>query len=204
MLLVAKLPGEKIYRKWSSFGIFFCPYCRSYVKKMRSGGKRDKSCGCYGHQLTGKAHITHGDCRNNNKNNKSRIYNILDSMKQRCYNENHKNYKNYGGRGIKICKEWDNYIIFKIWALNHGYKDNLEIDRRNNDGNYEPSNCRWITRKKNLRNTRRTKLNEDKVRKIRSLYKNVKISQTLLAKIFGISRGYVCLIIQRKYWGDII
>ncbi|WP_238917369.1 hypothetical protein [Clostridium sp. YIM B02555] len=84
-----------------------------------------------------------------------RIYNIWSNMKQRCTNLRNSQYKNYGGRGISVCDEWINsYSSFKEWALSNGYKDNLTIDREDNNGNYEPNNCRWVTRKVQQRNTR--------------------------------------------------
>lgn len=88
-----------------------------------------------------------------------RLDNIYRGMKQRCCNPNHKHYRNYGGRGITICDEWMNSSkpFFK-WALANGYEAHLTLDRINNDGNYEPSNCRWITRREQCIN-RRTKSN---------------------------------------------
>ena len=79
-------------------------------------------------------------------------------MKTRCYNPNFIYYCNYGGRGIIICDEWLNdFKAFYEWAINNGYKEGLTIDRINNDGIYEPSNCRWITRAEQNRNQRKTK-----------------------------------------------
>ncbi len=79
-------------------------------------------------------------------------------MKERCYNKNSKSYKRYGGRGIKVCDEWKNsYQSFKDWALKNGYQDGLEIDRIDNEGDYSPDNCRFVTKKENLRNTSRCK-----------------------------------------------
>lgn len=78
----------------------------------------------------------------------SRIYRILNGIKQRCYNPNKPKYKNYGGRGITVCQEWqDDFMNFYNWAMANGYADNLTIDRIDVNGNYEPSNCRWITQK---------------------------------------------------------
>ena len=75
------------------------------------------------------------------------LYKVWISMIQRITNENHKFYKNYGGRGIIICEEWDQSAkVFIEWALSNGWKKGLHFDREDNDGNYEPGNCRFVTR----------------------------------------------------------
>lgn len=84
---------------------------------------------------------------------KSRLYNIYQGMTKRCYYPDNQNYKYYGGRGIVICNEWkSNFSAFKKWALENGYQDNLTIDRINTNGNYEPSNCRWVSMKEQCNN----------------------------------------------------
>lgn len=76
-----------------------------------------------------------------------KLYSVWDNMRKRCSDPNGKRYKNYGGRGISVCEEWkNNYLAFAKWAEENGYEDGLTIDRINNDGNYEPSNCRWTDR----------------------------------------------------------
>jgi len=87
--------------------------------------------------------MKHGMCN-------TRLYLTWKHMKYRCLNPKAKDYKYYGGRGIKVCEEWLEFIPFMEWAYKNGYNDELEIDRINNDGNYEPSNCQLVTRLENM------------------------------------------------------
>lgn len=87
----------------------------------------------------------------------TRLYRIWHGIEQRCNNPNNKAYKSYGGRGIRVCELWlRDFKSFYDWAISNGYKDFLTLDRLNNNGNYEPSNCRWATQKVQLNNTRVT------------------------------------------------
>ena len=85
------------------------------------------------------------------------LFLVWETMRGRCQNPNREKYKHYGARGIKVCDEWNLAKNFCSWALKNGYKQGLQIDRINNDGDYEPSNCRWVTAKENSRNRRNTK-----------------------------------------------
>jgi hypothetical protein len=88
---------------------------------------------------------------------RERLYRIWGHMLDRCRNPNNDSYKYYGGVGVKVCKEWENYKCFKAWAIANGYREDLTIDRINVYGNYEPSNCRWAdmkTQNNNRRNSR--------------------------------------------------
>lgn len=89
------------------------------------------------------------------KHTKEPLYRVYYAMKQRCYDVNSNEYHNYGARGINICKEWlDDYNLFKEWCLNNGYRKGLQIDRIDNNKNYCPSNCRFVTPMENSNNKR--------------------------------------------------
>lgn len=113
---------------------------------LRSGNT--KSCGCLisERMKTAKYFKTHGM-------SKTKIYFVWSKIKKRCYDPNDNKYKNYGGRGISMCNEWKNdFICFYDWAINNGYKEGLSIDRKDNNGNYEPLNCRFVTNYTQCRN----------------------------------------------------
>lgn len=107
-----------------------------------------KSCGCLRIEILKSRCVTHSL-------SKHPLYGIMNQMKMRCTNTKLKCYKNYGGRGISICKEWDtNFMSFYNWSLNNNWKYGLEIDRIDNDGNYSPENCRIVTHSVNQNNKR--------------------------------------------------
>lgn len=86
-----------------------------------------------------------------------KLYKKWSHMKDRCYSKNDISYKNYGARGIKVCDEWlENFDNFAEWSLKNGYNEKLELDRINVNGNYEPNNCRYVSRLVNSRNKRNT------------------------------------------------
>ena len=112
--------------------------------KLRSGNT--KSCGCMQKEfLDGRLRRKHGLTN-------SKLYATWENMKHRCGDPKNWMYPNYGGRGIKVCEEWLDSSIFIEWALSHGYKEGLTIERIDVNGNYEPSNCKWIELKEQYLN----------------------------------------------------
>lgn len=85
------------------------------------------------------------------------LYHVWVDIRQRCTNTNHKRYYGWGGRGIKVCEEWRTFKPFYDWAISNNWEKGLQIDRIDNDGNYEPSNCRFVTTEVNSRNKRNNK-----------------------------------------------
>lgn len=123
------------------------------------------SCGCYHKKILGDLNRKH------NLAHKCKLYSVWKSMNGRCNNQNDKSYKNYGGRGIKVCDVWRNdFKAFYDWSYNNGYKEEkaksglnlLTIDRIDNDLDYSPNNCRWITNKEQSKNKRNSMSDTEK------------------------------------------
>lgn len=114
--------------------------------QIRSG--QTKSCGCLKTEAFQNVITKHGF------GDKENLYGHWLNMRFRCNSPAYEKYDCYGGRGISICAEWDDYAIFREWALNNGYKEGLTLDRIDVNGNYEPNNCRWVTWKTQQNNKR--------------------------------------------------
>jgi len=143
-LFIKQIVVEHKYGQNYRYAICECD-CGNEVKTKLTNlkQKHTQSCGCLRNELAGertaKRNYKHGEGSLDN-----RLFRIWCGIKDRCSNPNCVGYKNYGGRGIKICDQWLDYINFRDWALDNGYNDRLSIDRINNDGNYENDNCRWV------------------------------------------------------------
>jgi len=155
-------------------------------------------CDCGRTKTVRAAHLTHGKicscgCLRREKNTKhglhqSAIYNVWNAMIDRCRNPKHKRYSDWGGRGISVCQEWSDIAIF---LKDMGEPpDGCQIDRINNDGNYEPGNCRWTTAKKNCRNRRSVRL---------LTYNSETMCVTEWAERLGVNRGTIYDRLRRNW-----
>ena len=137
-------------KKKLHYGLFECPFCEKIFKTAINSVDvgHTKSCGCYMKKRIYETHFKHG-FRN------TKLYKVWGGMKERCYNKSCGCYDDYGGRDIIVCNDWiNNASNFCNWAIENGYREGLQIDRINNDGNYEPSNCRFSTSSTNAQNRR--------------------------------------------------
>jgi len=136
--------------KWRQrFGIFKCDCGTEFeARTSQVNTGRTRSCGCLQKAAARKTVLTHGMSN-------TRLFGLFGSLKTRCYNTKRESYKDYGGRGITVCEEWQtDFMNFYNWAMANGYAANLKIDRINNNGNYEPGNCRWVPEYINAQNKR--------------------------------------------------
>lgn len=144
MMLTTK---DKSYT--ARYGLYKCP-CGSEFKTRTAYIKNGHttSCGCYNMNKLKIANTKHGLIKHD-------IYNTWNGMKQRTMNKNNHAFNKYGGRGIRMCDTWiSDFLDFYHWSVNNGWEKGLSIDRIDNDGNYEPGNCRWTTDRIQARNKR--------------------------------------------------
>ena len=149
-----------------------------------------RSCGCFHNEVSSntciKVHTKHGLTFDKSRR---ALYNVWRSIKQRCFNPNGHEYHRYGGRGITICDEWkDNPVAFVDWCLSHGYKKGLEIDRIDNDGNYEPVNCQFISKTENIKKNAKHKITVD----------GVTLSANEWSSKIGYAHGSISRILKRE------
>lgn len=147
MEIIKDLGTRRYSGKMKRFLLVKCPSCSKefetlgYNLTKKNPMKMCRSCSS---TIGATKHGFHG----------TDIYNKWQSMNARVGAKNGKNYRSYGEKGIKVCEEWKDFMVFKEWAENNGYRENLELDRRENNGDYTPLNCRWVTRAVQTQNNR--------------------------------------------------
>lgn len=156
---VRDLKGKRVGRLtvWSYAGeskwLCRCD-CGAFVKvgTHSLNSEKTRSCGCLRREIAAKKATKHNGAHDP-------LYHVLNAMHQRCENPNNSDFKWYGAMGVTVCPEWalTNYPAFREWALANGYQPGLTIDREDPDGDYSPSNCRWITIQEQQRNRRNSK-----------------------------------------------
>jgi hypothetical protein len=132
------------------------------------------------------------------------LFNLWGLMKGRCNNPNYVFAHRYSGRGISVCPEWANdYKTFYRWAIENGWQEGLDLDRKDNDGNYEPGNCRFVPHVVNVQNSTVAKLNATQVLAIRNRHADGGIYFKVLAAEFGVSIATIGHIVSRKTWKNL-
>lgn len=148
-LTVLEYKGKRTYKCGASDNLWLCRCdCGNIVIRTQYTLRRGTSCGCERRRKVSESLKTHGGTH-------TKLYYVWRTMKSRCSNPHTHSFKDYGGRGISICDEWHDFRNFQDWAIKNGYKEGLQIDRIDVNGNYEPCNCRWvdiITQARNKRN----------------------------------------------------
>lgn len=172
--------------------LYECGLCGKRFEETKGNVRRTrKSCGC----LASSA-VKHGGSG-------TRLYGIWSGMRERC-TPGKLTSRHYGDRGIRVCDEWSDYEPFRDWSLENGYAADLSIDRIDVNGDYEPSNCRWIPRREQGRNTRKTVLNEFMARVIRRLWQ-AGVEPVELCHLFGLpysARSHVRKVAMGLLWSD--
>lgn len=180
--MVIEPSGKKQHRV-----VVKCEKCEKEIEtrisRVKDNGNLCKSCmlklrntthGLYSHPLKG----------------------VHNTMKQRCTNPNAISYPNYGARGIKVCGDWQSFKPFYDWSMKNGYKKGLTIDRIDNNGNYEPSNCQWITLEENI--SKEAILKKEDIIDICEMYKNNYVTQRKIASIYGVNNSRIGQILKEN------
>ena len=184
MKLIKELGVRNNGKRGYMWGLFECPKCFIQIERMKHQGISQQQCPKCFREYHQQTQIQHGD-------RYTRLYRTWINMRARCNNPKEPKYKLYGAKGIKICSEWNKYINFKDWALINGYSDNLTIDRINVKGNYEPSNCCFISIKENA--------GKDKIKISKEVYLKIK---DLIIKGNGVEDSYKSFGFSRSaYYG---
>lgn len=165
-----------------------CPACKKVYIRGSYASIKAKTCGCVPHKkhggtAGGKRHPLYGRWKN---------------MRNRCENKKNRSYQEYGGRGISVCPQWAEFAPFKEWALANGWKPGLMLDRKDNDGNYTPQNCRFTTFLESNRN-RGFCITKEKALAIHALLA-IKVPERQIANLMKVKRWTVRNIRRGLCW----
>ena len=178
-------------KRW---GLFHCPFCKQEVERVLADGIKNKSCGCARHSITGATNKIHGQTPES-------LYRRWVTMKNKCYNPNNKWYKDYGGKGIRVCDEWcESFEPFRDWALANGYRESLDLSRKDINSDFTPENCCFTKPIVTIEKRSTSKLNRQKAQEIRRLYDEGALSQEQLAQKYGVTPSTISRVICGKAW----
>lgn len=149
---VLGLPFSSGDGEWRA--VVLCRRCGRVAVAWCNNLRRGRSNRCKSCQIS-DANRKHGDTPDGMKH--PRLHDIWCNMRQRCNSPQNPAYRWYGSKGVSVCSQWDDYAVFRDWAMSSGYRDDLTIDRKDSSGNYEPNNCQWITRVENSAKMQRDK-----------------------------------------------
>ena len=186
MDLIRDLGTRSFSGQKKRISLFFCPICSQKVERRKQHGLIQKHCGCNKHGLSGTDE-----------------YKLWCGIKRRCYNPKEEKYPRYGGRGITVCDVWrNNPICFINWCKNNGYREGLQIDRIDNDGNYSPNNCRFITNLVNARHKSTSVLTLLRAIEIRKKYSDTELSYNDIGRRYGVDGSLIRQVLLNKIWRE--
>ena len=186
-----RLSESGYMKRW---GLFYCPYCKQKVERVLADVINNKSCGCARHSITSETNKIHGQTPES-------LYRRWVTIKNKCHNPNNQWYKDYGGKGIKVCDEWcESFESFRKWALANGYRESLRLSRKDITSDFTPDNCCFTKPIVTIEKRSTSKLNRHKAQEIRRLYDEGALSQEQLAQKYGVNASAISRIICNKAW----